>query len=109
KTIARKVLKGKVLRTLEDEYRLARASYANARFNWPAKGMRVIMITGTNGKTTTAHYIFSILRAAGYSVGLSSTAEFRINERIQVNDTNMTVVDPVKLRQQLAEFKASNV
>lgn len=109
KNIARKVLKGKVLRTLEDEYRLARASYANAKFNWPAKGMRVIMITGTNGKTTTAHFMFSILRGAGYSVGLSSTAEFRINERIQVNDTNMTVVNPVKLRQQLAEFKAAGV
>ncbi len=109
KTIARSVLKGRILRTLEDEYRLARASYANARFHWPAQGMRVIMITGTNGKTTTAHFLFSILRQAGYSVGLSSTAEFRINERVQVNDTNMTVVDPVKLRQQLAEFKAAGV
>lgn len=109
KKLVRKVLKGKVLRTLEDEYRLARASYANARFNWPARDMRVIMITGTNGKTTTAHFLFSILRKAGYSVGLSSTAEFRINERVEVNDTNMTVVDPVKLRGQLARFKESGV
>lgn len=109
KKIARSVLKGKVLRTIEDEYRLARASYANARFHWPAKGMRVIMVTGTNGKTTTAHFMFSILRKAGYSVGLSSTAEFRVNERVQVNDTNMTVVDPLILRKQLAEFKASGV
>ena len=109
KSLARKVLNGKVLRVLEDEYRLARASFANARFNWPAKGMRVIMITGTNGKTTTAHFLFSILREAGYSVGLSSTAEFRINERVQVNDTNMTVVNPVKLREQIANFKNHNV
>ena len=109
KSIARKMLHGKVLRTIEDEYRLARASYANARFNWPARGMRVIMVTGTNGKTTTAHYMFSILREAGYSVGLSSTAEFRVNERIEVNDTNMTVINPVILRKQLAMFKRSNV
>lgn len=109
KSIARKMLHGKVLRTIEDEYRLARASYANARFNWPAKGMRVIMVTGTNGKTTTAHYMFCILREAGYSVGLSSTAEFRVNERIEVNDTNMTVINPIILRKQLAMFKRSNV
>ena len=109
KSLARKVLNGKVLRVLEDEYRLARASFANARFNWPAKGMRVIMITGTNGKTTTAHFLFSILREAGYSVGLSSTAEFRINEQVQANDTNMTVVNPVKLREQIATFINHNV
>lgn len=109
KSLARKVLNGKVLRVLEDEYRLARASFANARFNWPAKGMRVIMITGTNGKTTTAHFLFSILREAGYSVGLSSTAEFRINEQVQANDTNMTVINPVKLREQIANFKNHNV
>ncbi len=109
KNLVRKVMGGKVLRYIEDEYRLARASYVNARFNWPAKGMRVIMITGTNGKTTTAHYVFSILRAAGYSVGLSSTAEFRIDDQVEVNDTNMTVVDPVILRRQLATFKQHGV
>ena len=109
KAIARRILSGKALRIIEDEYRLARASYANARFNFPAKNMRMIMITGTNGKTTTAHYLFSILRTAGYSVGLSSTAEFRINERVEINDTNMTVVDPIKLRRQLSHFKQSGV
>lgn len=67
------------------------------------------MITGTNGKTTTAHLLFSILRTAGYGVGLSSTAEFRINEQVEANTTNMTVVDPVQLRRQLAQFKAHAV
>lgn len=109
KKVVRKMLSGKLLRSIESEYRLARASYANARFLWPAKGMRVIMITGTNGKTTTAHYLFSILRSAGYSVGMLSTAEFRINERVQINDTNMTAIEPVLLRRYLADFKASQV
>lgn len=109
KKLVRKVLPKKLLRSVEDEYRLARASYANARFNWPAKNMRVIMITGTNGKTTTAHFLFSILRTAGYSVGLSSTAEFRINEHIEANETNMTVLNPIELRRQLASFKRAGV
>lgn len=109
KKVIRKLLKGKALKAVESEFRIARASYANARFHWPAKDMRVIMITGTNGKTTTAHFLFSILREAGYSVGLSSTAEFRIDNTVKPNDTNMTVVNPVALRAQLAEFKAKQV
>lgn len=109
KKLVRKILGGKVLRGIETEYRLARASYANARFNWPAKGMRVIMITGTNGKTTTAHYLFSILRQAAYSVGLLSTAEFRINDRVEANDTNMTAIEPVPFRRKLADLKQHNV
>jgi len=109
KNLVRKVLPNKVLRGVESEYRLARASYANARFNWPARGMRVIMITGTNGKTTTAHFMFSILRAAGYSVGLLSTAEFRIDGRVEANETNMTAIEPVEFRRKLSEMKAHNV
>lgn len=109
KSTVRKVVKGKALRAIESEYRLARASYANARFNWPAKGMRVIMITGTNGKTTVAHFMFSILRAAGYSVGMLSTAEFKINERTQANDTNMTAIEPIPFRRKLAELRDNGV
>jgi UDP-N-acetylmuramyl-tripeptide synthetase len=109
KKVVRKVLPGKLLRGIETEYRLARASYANAKFRWPAKGMRVIMITGTNGKTTVAHYMFSILKAAGYSVGMLSTAEFKVNERTKANDTNMTAIEPVPFRRQLAEMKAQNI
>lgn len=109
KKFARRVLPSKVLKGVENEYRLARASYANARFNWPARGMRVIMITGTNGKTTTAHYLFSILKEAGYSVGLLSTAEFRIDGRVEANETNMTAIEPVEFRRKLSEMKAHNV
>jgi UDP-N-acetylmuramoyl-L-alanyl-D-glutamate--2,6-diaminopimelate ligase len=109
KKLVRGVLGGKLLRGVENEYRLARATYANARFNWPARGMRVIMITGTNGKTTTAHYIFAILRHAGHSVGMLSTAEFKINERTQPNDTNMTAIEPVELRRKLSEMKRIGV
>lgn len=109
KKAVRKVLKGKVLRAVETEYRLARASFVNAKFQWPARGMRVIMITGTNGKTTTAHFMFSILRSAGYKVGLASTAEVKINEQTERNDTNMTVLNPSKIQALLAKFKAHQV
>lgn len=103
------MLKGRVLRAVETEYRLARASFVNARFQWPARGMRVIMITGTNGKTTTAHFLFSILRSAGYKVGLASTAEVKINEQTEANDTNMTVLNPGEVQRLFAKFKDHQV
>ena len=42
-----------------------------ARFyNYPAKGMNLIGITGTNGKTTTTYLLESILKEAGRKVGV---------------------------------------
>ncbi len=42
----------------------------------PEKSMKLIGVTGTNGKTTTAHLIASILRAAGHQTGLLGTLEY---------------------------------
>ncbi len=38
--------------------------------DYPARSLRVIGITGTNGKTTTSYLVRAILRHAGYKVGL---------------------------------------
>jgi UDP-N-acetylmuramoyl-L-alanyl-D-glutamate--2,6-diaminopimelate ligase/murE/murF fusion protein len=43
--------------------------------DYPAQKMRVIGITGTNGKTTTSYLIRAILREAGYKVGLIGTIQ----------------------------------
>lgn len=40
---------------------------------WPGRSLKVIGITGTNGKTTTAHLIASVLETAGYRTGLLGT------------------------------------
>ena len=43
--------------------------------DYPARSMRVIGITGTNGKTTTSYITRAILREAGYKVGLIGTIQ----------------------------------
>lgn len=55
--------------------RTALAKMAAACYGWPAKHMKVIGITGTKGKTTTAYMLFHILKEAGYQTGLIGTIE----------------------------------
>ena len=43
------------------------------RHGYPAKKLKVIGVTGTDGKTTTSHIIYEILKKGGYPAGLLST------------------------------------
>jgi UDP-N-acetylmuramoyl-L-alanyl-D-glutamate--2,6-diaminopimelate ligase len=58
--------------------RLALAALAAEFYHHPSREMRVVGITGTNGKTTTAHLIASIFEAAGIPCGLIGTVGYRI-------------------------------
>ena len=53
--------------------RAALAGLSAAFFDYPARKMRMIGITGTNGKTTTAYMVREMLRQAGYRVGMIGT------------------------------------
>ncbi|ACV61936.1 UDP-N-acetylmuramyl-tripeptide synthetase [Desulfofarcimen acetoxidans DSM 771] len=55
----------------------------SARFyNYPSRRLKMIGVTGTNGKTTTAHLIESVYRAAGHRTGLIGTCYNLIGEEI---------------------------
>ena len=58
--------------------RLALALLAEKFFNHPSHRMPVVGVTGTNGKTTTAYLLASILDAAGLKAGMLGTVAYRI-------------------------------
>jgi UDP-N-acetylmuramoyl-L-alanyl-D-glutamate--2,6-diaminopimelate ligase len=58
--------------------RRALADAARAFYGHPERALRLVGITGTNGKTTTAYLVESILRAAGLGVGLFGTIEYHV-------------------------------
>lgn len=73
---------------LVEDARVALAYMSAAFFHYPANKMKVIGITGTKGKTTTAYMMKSILENAGYQVGLIGTIETIIGqERIPSKNT----------------------
>lgn len=61
--------------------RQALGKLAAAFYNQPASKLTLIGITGTSGKTTTAYLVESILKAAGYSVGVLGTINYRYGSR----------------------------
>lgn len=52
---------------------------AGMKYKWPAKRLRVIGVTGTNGKTTTCFMIWKMLLKSGYKVGLLTTVGWSEN------------------------------
>jgi UDP-N-acetylmuramoyl-L-alanyl-D-glutamate--2,6-diaminopimelate ligase len=61
--------------------RLALALLAAEFAGHPSRRMKVVGITGTNGKTTTSYVIQSIFEAAGIRCGLMGTVTYRIGDR----------------------------
>ena len=58
--------------------RLALAQLAAEFFGHPSREMRVVGITGTNGKTTTGYLVSAIFEAAGITCGLMGTVTYRV-------------------------------
>ncbi len=58
----------------------------NYRYGFPAKKLKIIGITGTNGKTTVATLLYKTTTALGYKVGLISTVENIIGEKVIPHD-----------------------
>lgn len=88
---ARKLLPSGATKRLEDSYRKRRVKLLTTRYGNPAKHLRVIAVTGTNGKTTTVSFLNEILKEAGYKTAMFSTAEVEIAGEKHVNDLNRTV------------------
>jgi UDP-N-acetylmuramoyl-L-alanyl-D-glutamate--2,6-diaminopimelate ligase len=61
-----------------DDARRAMADAADAFFGRPTERLDVAGVTGTNGKTTTAHLLHAVLAAAGRRPGLIGTVETRV-------------------------------
>ena len=73
-------------------YHVLRADLAAHQYGFPGKRMRVIGVTGTNGKTSTCFLIWKMLNAAGHRTGLMTTVAWGV-DMLEKQIEHMTTVD----------------
>ena len=74
-------------------------------FDHPSSRLKLVGITGTNGKTTVATLLFQLFRELGYKTGLLSTVQNHINSEI-IPSTH-TTPDPISLNSLLNDMVLS--
>ena len=73
----------------------------------PSQELKLVGVTGTNGKTTVASLLYQLFKKAGYKVGLLSTVTIRVNE-IEYPATH-TTPDSLTINRYLREMIAAGV
>ena len=88
---------------------LLEAVLFNLIYGFPARKMKVIGVTGTNGKTTTSFLIHKMLVEAGYNVGLMTTVGYGVGGDIKMQVHHMTNVPAPEFMQRLKWMKGQGV
>lgn len=96
------VINSQVVYLVVNSSSFALGQLASAFYNYPSKNIRLVGVTGTNGKTTTATLLYRLVRAMGYEAGLFSTVTNYIGSK-KVESTH-TTPDPVALNGLMAQM-----
>jgi UDP-N-acetylmuramoyl-L-alanyl-D-glutamate--2,6-diaminopimelate ligase len=75
-----------------------------AFYNWPARKLTVIGVTGTDGKTTTSNLTYKILMAAGIKAGMISTVNAVIGDEVLDTGFHVTTPDAHDVQKYLAKM-----
>ncbi len=90
KRIARSLIPKNAKPVLERAYRYTRGAVLYFGMGMPFNKVKLVGITGTNGKTTTTSYVNSILKAAGYKTALTTTVNTEIDGVYERNKQHLT-------------------
>ena len=88
---------------LLDLYHFILAFFGALIYRFPSRELKVIGVTGTNGKTTVVEMISKIFEGAGYKVALVNSIRFKIGEKEWPNTLRMTMPGRFKLQKFLRE------
>lgn len=75
---------------------------ASRFYGEPSRKLKMVGVTGTNGKTTTATLLYDLFRRLGYKAGLISTVVYRIDD--EARPSTHTTPDAIRLNAMLAEM-----
>ena len=98
-------MKRKLRRLILTPYHYAWAILSAWWYDFPAKKMTVIGVTGTKGKSSVAEMLYAILTAAGYETALAGTIRFAIGKESRPNLFKMTLPGRGFIQKFLAEAR----
>ncbi len=105
-TIPNKLIDG-ITYVAVDNTSKALAVMASNFFGHPSENLKLIGITGTNGKTTIASLLFQLFKKAGYKVGLLSTVKIMVDEKEY--KASHTTPDSIVINKYLSDMSEAGV
>lgn len=106
RSVVKKIIPTPVFKKIEPLGHMAEASLLQAKNGFPARGLKIIGVTGTNGKTSTSFIIHRMLHEAGYKVGLMTTVAYGVGDNIKPQIAHMTTVSVPILHKRIKEMRA---
>lgn len=84
---------------MQPAYHYLLAFWGAVRYGFPSRGIYVVGITGTKGKTSTSELTAAILEEAGFRVALANTNQFKLAEHVEKNLTKRSMLGRTRLQQ----------
>ena len=109
RSTVKKIIPTTLFRQIEPLGHLGEAVLMNIRYGFPAKKMKIIGVTGTNGKTTTSFLIHRMLHEAGIKVALLTTVANGIGDDIIPQQEHVTTAQAGVLQRRLKQFTEAGV
>lgn len=107
--IVKTLIPTELFKKVEPYGHLVEAVLANVRYGFPARKMRIIGVTGTNGKTTTSFMIQKLLHESGIKTALLTTVANGIGDSIVPQPEHITTAQAGKLQKKLQEYARAGV
>ncbi|MFA5997595.1 MAG: UDP-N-acetylmuramoyl-L-alanyl-D-glutamate--2,6-diaminopimelate ligase [Candidatus Paceibacterota bacterium] len=87
----KKIIPRNIFRFFQPAYHYALAFTAAIIYRFPSRQIKVVAVTGTKGKTSTAEIVNALLEEAGYRTALAGTLRFKIADEEEPNMYKMTI------------------
>lgn len=107
--IVKKIVPKTTFKKIEPLGHLGEAMLVNAKHGFPTRGLKVIGVTGTNGKTSTCFLIHRMLHEAGFKVGLMTTVAYGAGLDIKENMNHSTTPGPGAILRRVKKLREQGV